>query len=188
MLESAGPGAPHLGMSTRIRRGRVDKQISLKEGHTAVYERHVISSPINLGHHAILRFPGPSGSGKISTSRFVRREVVPARLEDPAQGGYSCLRLGSAFRSLEKVPTADGGYADLTEYPARHGYEDIALIVSDARQSFAWTAVTFPGEGYAWFALKDPRVLQETVFGFPTARRHYEPLSGRHADVLGLRK
>ena len=79
-----------------------------------------------------------------------------------------------------------GGWTDLTIYPARRGYEDIVMVVSDPRLPFAWTAVTFPKQGYVWFALKDPRVLRHTVFWISNGGRHYAPWNGRHVNVLGL--
>ena len=106
--------------------------------------------------------------------------------EFPEQGGYSWLKVGAEFTSLEQVPTLDGRTADLTRYPARRGFEDLVILVSDAEQPFAWTAVTFPKEGYVWFALKDPRVLRETVFWISNGGRHYPPWSGRHVNVMGL--
>jgi hypothetical protein len=179
----------HLSLQTKVRPGRVDKYVSLVRGHTAVYQRHVISGmsgPMNPGHHAMLRFPEASGSGHISTSSFLLGEVVPRPLEDPAKGGYSCLRTGGRFRSLRKVPRSEGGSADLTTYPARRGYEDLVMLVSNPELPFAWTAVTFPKQGYVWFALKDPRVLRQTIFWISNGGRHYAPWSGRHVDVLGL--
>ena len=187
--EQAGENNLYLSLKTKIRAGQVDKQIFLRAGHTAVYQRHVISGmtgPMNLGHHAMLKFPDQSGSGTISTSRFVRGEVVPVPLESPADRGYSSLRPGAVFRSLRKVSLRDGGSTDLTAYPARRGYEDIVMIVADQRQPFAWTAVTFPDHGYVWFALKDPRVLRQTVFWISNGGRHYPPWNGRHVNVMGL--
>jgi hypothetical protein len=46
--------------------------------------------------------------------------------------------------------------------------------------------VTFPDEGYVWFALKDPRVLRSTVLWISNGGRHYAPWSGRHVSVMGL--
>ena len=60
------------------------------------------------------------------------------------------------------------------------------MLVSDADVPFAWTAVTFPKERYVWFALKDPRVLRETVFWISNGGRHYPPWSSRHVNVMGL--
>jgi hypothetical protein len=102
------------------------------------------------------------------------------------KGGYSWLKQGAEFSSLAKVPTITGENADLTRYPARRGFEDLVMLVSDASLPFAWTAVTFPRERYVWFALKDPRVLRQTVFWLSNGGRYYPPWSGRHASVMGL--
>jgi hypothetical protein len=112
--------------------------------------------------------------------------VYPQPTERPESRGYSLLRPGAEFANLQSVPTVTGEVADLSRYPARRGYEDIAMIVSDAEVPFAWTAVTFPRERYVWFALKDPRVLRSTVFWFSNGGRHYPPWNGRHVNVLGL--
>ncbi|MDD2764846.1 MAG: hypothetical protein PHE83_12825 [Opitutaceae bacterium] len=186
---AAGEGRVHLSLVTKARPGRVDKFISLHAGHAAVYQRHVISGmrgPMNPGHHAILKFPDSPGSGLLATSPFVWGQVSPTPLENPAQRGYSCLQPGTVFQSLEKVRTRDGGWTDLSAYPARRGFEDIAMVVGDARQPFAWTAVSFPVEGYVWFALKDPRVLRQTIFWLSNGGRHYAPWNGRHVNVMGL--
>jgi hypothetical protein len=87
---------------------------------------------------------------------------------------------------LAKVPLDNGGWTDLSAYPARRGFEDIVLLAGDNRRPFAWTAVTFPAHGYVWFALKDPRVLRQTVFWLSNGGRHYAPWNGRHINVLGL--
>jgi len=189
LLTDHGTYCLHLSMETNVRPGTVDKLLFLREGHTAVYCRHLLSGfrgPINPGHHAMLRFPDEPGSGIISTSRFVYGQVFPEDFERPEQGGYSILKNGAVFDSLEKVPLRTGGATDLTRYPARRGFEDLVMIVADEQLPFAWTAVAFPGEGYAWFALKNPRVLRNTVFWISNGGRHYPPWSGRHVNVMGL--
>ena len=161
---AAGRSCLHLSLATKVRPGRVDKRIWLVEGQNTVYSQHVVSGmsgPMNLGHHAMLKFPDAPGSGLVSTSRFVYGQVFPRAFEFPEHRGYSCLKPGAEFKSLEKVPTLTGETTDLTRYPARRGFEDLVMLVSDAQAPFAWTAVTFPAERYVWFALKDPRVLRE---------------------------
>lgn len=178
-----------VSLETRIRPGRVDKVIALVEGHNAVYSRHIVSGmtgAMNPGHHAMLKFPDEPASGVISTSPFVYGQVFPGAFERPENGGYSSLKAGAEFDSLERVPTASGGLADLTRYPARRGFEDLVMLVNDARAPFAWTAATFPKQRYAWFSLKDPKVLRETVFWLSNGGRHYPPWSGRHFNVMGL--
>ncbi len=185
----------HLSMRTRIRRGRVDKIVCLRRGQDVVYQRHVVSGvtgPMSLGHHATLRFPDVEGSGVISTSRFVRGQVFTGQFEKAEEGGYSALKSGAMFRDLSRVPLANGGYTDVSRYPARRGYEDLVQLVSDPKLDLAWTAVTFPGagagprHGYVWFALKDPRVLNGTLLWISNGGRHMAPWSGRHVNVMGL--
>jgi len=185
-LESLGDQCLHVSLQTHIRNGRVDKRITLRDGHNAVYCQHVISGmrgPMNLGHHAMLNF---QTEGTVSTSGFVHGQVVPGMFEKPEERGYQSLQPGAVFDSLEKVPMLSGGLADLSRYPARRGYEDVVMLVGDAVSPFAWTAVTFPQQRYAWFALKDPRVLRQTIFWMSNGGRHYPPWNGRHVNVMGL--
>ena len=145
-----------------------------------------MDGPMCLGHHAMLKFPEAEGSGAISTSRFVYGQVLSAVFEQPELGGYSSLKMGAEFQSLQEVPTAAGGLADLSRYPARRGFEDLVMVVSDAGLPLAWTAVAFPRERFVWFALKDPKVLRETVLWMSNRGRHYPPWSSRHVNVMGL--
>jgi hypothetical protein len=113
-------------------------------------------------------------------------QVFPQAFELPENRGYSWLKQGAEFKSLEKVLTITGETADLTRYPARRGFEDLVMLVNDTELPFAWTAVTFPRERYVWFALKDPRILQETLFWISNGGRHYPPWNSRHVNVMGL--
>jgi hypothetical protein len=179
----------HLSLATKIRAGRVDKRIWLVDGEDVVYSQHIVtgmSGPMNLGHHAMLKFPDAPGSGLISTSRFVHAQVFPHPFEQPEARGYSALKVGAEFQSLAKVPTLTGKTADLIRYPARRGFEDLVMLVSDTKVPFAWTAVSFPKQHYVWFALKDPHVLRQTVFWISNGGRHYPPWNSRHINVMGL--
>ncbi len=178
-----------LQMKTKIRPGVADKTIRLVDGHNAVYSRHVLSGfngNMPIGHHACISFPDKEHCGQISTSKFVHGQVYINPTEDPAMGGYSILKPGAKFNSLKRVARIDGQPADLSRFPARRGYEDIAIMVSDPKLDFAWTAVSFPSERYVWFALKDPKMLASTLMWISNAGRHYAPWNGRHANCLGL--
>jgi hypothetical protein len=178
-----------LSMSTRVRRGHVRKMVFLPNDHDAVYQRHVVtgmSGPMNFGHHAMVRFPDQEGAGLISTSRFTLGQVFTEPVELPANRGYSILKPGAVFKSLDRVPTITGENADLSRYPARRGYEDLVQLVADDKLDFAWTAVAFPKHRFAWFALKDPRVLRSTIFWISNGGRHYAPWNGRFVNVMGL--
>ncbi|XHR30481.1 MAG: hypothetical protein ACFUZC_07940 [Chthoniobacteraceae bacterium] len=187
-LEKGTPYALALSMRTQIRKGRVDKEIRLVPGHSAIYSSHTISGmkgPMSFGHHPILRVPEGT-EARVSTSPFVHGEVFPGAFENPALGGYSCLKPGGKFTSLQRVPQADGLFADLSTYPSREGFEDLVMMAANDALPFSWTAMVVPGEGYVWFSLKNPRVLRSTVFWISNGGRHYSPWNGRHRRVIGL--
>ena len=187
--EDSGVHMLHASLRTKVRKGRIDKLITLIDGQNAVYCQHVISGmagPMNLGHHAMLKFPDEEGCGLISTSRLAYAQVFVQPTENPACRGYSCLKPGATFKDLAGVPTVFGTSADLSHYPARRGFEDIVQLVSDPKLDVAWTAVSFPKQRYVWFALKDPKVLTGTLVWHSNGGRHYEPWNGRHINVLGL--
>ena len=119
-FESADDGELQLSMQTTVRPGRVDKHIQLRPRHNAVYSRHVISGasgPMPLGHHACLKFPDVEGSGLLSSSPKIHRQVFVEPAENPADGGYSCLEPGAIFDNPAECPTLCGGSADLSRYP-----------------------------------------------------------------------
>lgn len=187
--DESGPGHLVAEMKTRIRPGRVVKRISLLPDETNLYLRHEfhgMSGPMSFGHHATLKFPEAPGSGRIALSPWRFGQVCPERFEDPALGGYSSLKVGAAFRDLRRVPLATGGTTDLTQYPARAGFEDLVMVSARTDAPYAWTSVTFPAQRYVWFALKDPQVLASTVMWHSNGGRHYAPWSSRHRAVLGL--
>ncbi len=173
-------------LQTKVRAGKIRKVIELRGGDSAIYQHHIISGmsgPMNYGHHATLHF---KSEGRLSFSPFQHGQVYPGQFENPVAGGYSCLKAGATFRSLNRVPLAHGGFADLSRYPSREGFEDVAMVCSDAKTKLAWSAVTFPEEGWLWISLKDPHVLPSTLLWHSNGGRHYPPWSGRHRAVLGV--
>ncbi len=178
-----------LKMKMKTRPGQVEKIIRLVDGHDAVYQRHTVTGmtgPMSPGHHAMLKLPEVEGCGKISTSRFKYAQVLPFPFEDATIGGYHALRPDAKFTKLSKVPLHTGGNTDVSTYPARKGYDDLVMMVSDDKLPFAWTAVTFQKERVVYFALKDPRVLRNTILWMSNSGRHYHPWNGRHHSVLGI--
>ncbi len=187
--KSDGQTTLHARLKTKIRRGQVDKRITLVDAHPVVYQTHTISKMagrMNMGHHAMVQFPDRPGSGLVATSRFVQGQVFLQREENPITDGYSSLKPAAEFDSLDSVPTLIGDTTDLSRYPARRGYEDIVMLTADPSLTFAWSAVTFPKERYAWFALKDPALLPQTVFWISNGGRHHAPWNSRHTNVMGI--
>ena len=157
-------------------KGVVEKRIGLGADSPVVYSEHVVrgwSGKIPLGHHAILQFPTGENTGVIDLSPPVAAFTHPTLVEEPANRGYSLLKPGVEFRDPTRVPTVYGDTVDLTRYPQRFGHEDVVQFISDPTRELAWSAVTFPGEGYLYFQLKDPRVLASTLFWRSNGGRHY---------------
>lgn len=175
-------------MKLRERAGRVEKRLTLRDGHTAVYCEHVLSGfsgPMSFGTHPMVKFPDELGAGYISTSRFTKGHVVTSWEQAEAQG-YSVLKNGATFSSLKKVPAKAGGTLDVSRFPVRRGYEELIELVNDQKSPFGWSAVSLPTEGYVFLTLKDPRVLRQTIFWFSNGGRYYAPWHGRHTGIVGV--
>lgn len=184
-LAQAGSGRLVLDMQVKAPACQVRKILSIREGHRAVYQEHRIEGlqgRFNYGHHAILQFP-EGGPFHVNVSPFKFASVKPDPFSNPLQREYGALKTGAVFKTLEKVPLATGGTADLTRYPARQGFEDLVMMAAKPGD-FAWTAATL--DGYVWISLKDPRTLPSTLFWITNGGRHGEPWNGRHLRRLGL--
>ena len=180
-------------IDTKVRKGRVIKDLSLVDGQNAVYSRHTIegfAGRAPLGHHATLAMPEKEGAVRIATSPIRFGMTCPGVFSDPKQREYQALLPGAKWTDLAKVPVAWKGAADadLTRLPGRHGYADLVQLVNEPSEKTggpAWTTATFPADGYLWFALKDPAVLTTTVFWMENHGRHGHPWNGRN-NCLGL--
>jgi hypothetical protein len=158
-----------LGVDLPVQGGRCTSTTVLFHHQTVIYQRHDLanlSGPINPGHHATLAFPRNAGQGRLSFSRFIHLESCCVNLAPSTESSLSCLEPRRSFDDLRRAPCVDGSTADLTCYPAREGCEDIVLVGADPNLDFAWSAVTLPRAGYAWFALRNPRQLASTLLWF----------------------
>ncbi len=182
-----------LSIETKIRTGRVTKELSLVDGQNVVYSRNAIegfAGRAPLGHHATLAMPGKEGAVRIATSAIRFGMTNPGLFSDPKQREYQALLPGAKWNDLAKVPVAwkDAPDADLTRQPGRYGYADLVQIANESWEKTngpAWTAATFADAGYVWFSLKDPAVLRTTVFWMENHGRHGHPWNGRN-NCLGL--
>ncbi len=182
-----------LELETRARPGRVTKQVSLVEGQSVVYTRHVVDGFVGrtpLGHHATLAVPEKEGSLRVKTSPFRFGMTNPGVFSDPAKREYQSFAPGARFSDLRQVPLLWKGAADAdaSRYPARTGFADLLLLATDrpaAPGDPAWVTATLPEQGYLWFSLKDPAVLPSTVMWVENHGRHASPWNGRNR-CLGL--
>ena len=178
-----------LKLGLKLQKGAVEKTLGLVTGENNVYVRHRISGltgPMSYSHHATLQFPDRPGAGRLSFSKHIHAATFYTPVESPETKTYSILKPDSTIKDLTNVPLIDGTTTDLTSYPNRRGFEDLAMICADPDLPFAWSAATFEKEGYVWFSIKNPRILASTVLWFTNGGRHFEPWNGRHVNVLGM--
>jgi hypothetical protein len=178
-----------LDFETKVRAGRVTKELSLIEGQNVVYSRNVIegfAGPVPLGHHATLAMPETEGVARIATSPMRFGMTNAGVFSDPAKREYQSFAIGARFTDLAKVPLLfkDTPEADATRLPARRGYADLLQLVNEPGD-IAWTTVTRADEGWLWFSFKDPAVLTSTVMWIENRGRHGAPWNGRN-NCLGL--
>jgi hypothetical protein len=156
----------HAHLTTNVRPGRIDKRLTVREGHTAVYCEHLLQGyrgSMPSGDPSVRRLSEEEGAGRVSVGGWAWGQVLPMPFELPAQRGYSSLETGARFRSLDRVPLAVGGFADLSRYPARKGFEDLVMLVGAGKGAFGWSAVAFPDQRYVFLQVKNPRILRHTV-------------------------
>lgn len=178
-----------LGVDLPLQGGICEATTALLPDHSVVYQRHDLSGltgPINPGHHATLAFPNVDGAGRLSFSRVIHARTYFQPAERPENRGYSWLRPDTEISNLEAVPCIDGSTTDLRRYPARRGFEDIAILCTDPNVEFGWSAVTFPKQRFVWFSLRNPHQLTSTLLWFSNGGRHFAPWNGRHINVLGI--
>ena len=182
-----------LTCETKVRKGRVTKELSLVEGENVIYSRHRIegfAGRAPLGHHATLAMPEKEGSVRISSSAMRFGMTCPGLFSDPAKGEYQALQPGQRWDKLSEVPMAwkDVPAADLTRLPARRGFADLVQIVNEPWEKTggpAWVTATMAESGYLWFALKNPAVLNSTVLWLENHGRYGHPWKGRN-NCLGI--
>lgn len=182
-----------LALDTHIRKGRVTKEIFLRERHPVVYQRHTVEGfvgPTSVGHHAILAMPDEKEAFAISTSPFCLGMTNPGVFSDPAQGEYQMLAVGKTFGDIKQIPTLfkDPDVVDCSRLPLQRGFSDLFAVVADIEAlngTPAWSAAVNTKEHWVWFSLRDPRKLPTTAFWLENHGRHSFPWNGRN-QCLGI--
>lgn len=178
-----------LGVDMPLQGGQCQSTTALLAHQSTIYQRHDLSGlsgPINPGHHATLAFPEAKRAAKLSFSSLIHARTYTEPTARPEDRGYSWLQADQEIVNLRTVRCIDGSTTDLCRYPARRGFEDLAILCADPTQEFAWSAVTFPEQRYVWFALRDPKQLASTLLWFSNGGRHFPPWNGRHVNVMGI--
>jgi hypothetical protein len=173
-------------LDRRVMGARVLKELTLRDGHPFLYQRHVFehgSGDISVSNHAMVGLPN---GGRLSFSAKRWAETPDTAVEpDPAKG-RSILAYPARSADLGAFPLADGGRADLTTYPIGDRHEDFVMLIEAEGSPLGWSAVLRPEEGDVALMLKDPARLPATMLWFSNGGRDYPPWNGRHRHVLGV--
>lgn len=173
--------------------GTIEKEIRCADDAPAVFTEHRVSGfdgSYPVGHHAILKgaAPGEDASRpiwKIHTAPFDLGMTDPGNTAPSAGGEYYATAPDGRFSSLSDVPTRwnTPETTDCSLFPAREGFIDIIAWYRRPNTGVAWTVAYNLEEKYAWYSLKDARILPATVMWMENRGRHGAPWSGRNSCV-----
>jgi hypothetical protein len=188
-VQAASPSSLTLHMDAVDIGASVTKTVSLREGHTAVYQEFVVvglDGAFPYGTHPILDFsPEASGPGLLSTSPMRWMSTNVGLFSDPAAGEHQVLAQDATFDRLDAVPCADGTTLDVSAYPTAPGHEDLVMLVNDpAAGPIGWSAVSFAG--FTWFSLKDVSTFPGTLLWISNGGRSQSPWLSRHTARMGI--
>jgi hypothetical protein len=173
-------------LEKRPRGARLIKEITLRDGHPFVYQRHIFgggSGTISVASHAMTRF---ATRGRLSFSPKAYAETPATPLEsDPARGRYA-LAYPARFTDLGEAPLRDGGATDLRTYPIASRHEDFVMLVEAPGNRLGWAAAIRDDAGDVLLSLKNPKNLPVTMLWFSNGGRDYPPWNGRNVGVLGI--
>jgi hypothetical protein len=183
-----------LQFAPKVRPGTIQRELSLRAGHNAVYSRTVVegfTGPTPFSHHAILALPERERALLWSCSPFQFGKTYPGLVGAAALGEYQFLAPDAAFRDLARVPTIfrNQAAADCTAFPARPGFTDLVQLCEKppARRpkTPSWAAAVNTEAEWLWFAFKDPRLMPSRVLWMENRGRHSAPWKGR-TTCLGI--
>ena len=182
----AGGVTARFTLSRTVMGARVVKELTVRDGHPFVYQRHLFEGgdgDVPVASHAMVSLPE---GGRVSFSPKRWAETLDTPLEPDPTRGRSVLSYPTRSEDLTALAKADGGVADLTTYPLEEGHEDFATLVEAEGSVLGWTAVARPSSGDLALALKNPAVLPVTMLWYSNGGRFYPPWNGRHRHVLGV--
>jgi len=184
-IEGCDHGLLRASLGTLVYGAAIVKELSVKDDHPFVYQRHIFSGGqglVPVANHANVSLPN---GGLIRTSEKTRWETPNDPQESDPSKGRSCLRYPSQSADPRQFPGLDGS-VDLTCYPWNPRHEDFVIGIEARGHSLGWTAVTRPHEMDLYLSLRNPKQLPMTMLWHSNGGRDYAPWSGRHFGCLGV--
>jgi hypothetical protein len=181
-----GGSVAHFKLAKLVIGARLIKEITLRDGHPLVYQRHIFEGgkgAVTVASHPMTKF---ATRGRLSFSPKAYAETPDFPQEaDPARG-RSALAYPARFTDLGQAPLKDGGTTDLRSYPITSRHEDFVMLVEAPGKRLGWAAAVRPDAGDIVVSLKNPAVFPVTMLWFSNGGRDYKPWNGRNVGVLGI--
>ena len=168
-----------------VRGATLIKELSLRDGHPFVYQRHIFvggDGRMPVANHANVSLK-TGGIIRTSPKRVWETPKDPQE-SDPARG-RSGLRYPARSEDPRLFP-GRAGPVDLARYPWKPRHEDFVVGVERTGHTLGWTAVTRPAEGDLYLSLRNAGELPMTMLWHSDGGRDYAPWSGRHVGCLGV--
>jgi hypothetical protein len=181
-----GGAIARFALAQPVQGARLLKELTLRDGHPFVYQRHVFeggSGKITAASHPMTKF---SAAGRLSFSPKAYAETPPNPLEPDASRGRYALAYPARFDDLGKAPLKNGGATDLTRYPIAERHEDFVMLVEAPGSRLGWAAAAREDCRDVLISLKNPRDYPVTMLWFSNGGRDYPPWNGRNVGVLGI--
>lgn len=181
-----GGSSARFALRKPVMGARLVKEITLRDRHPFVYQRHVFEGgdgAVSVASHAMTQFR-PSGRLSFSPKAYGDVPTIPQE-SDPARG-RSALAYPSRFTDFGLVPLKDGGSTDIRAYPIAERHEDFLMLVEAPASRLGWAAAVRHGIGDVVLSLKSPSHFPVTFLWFSNGGRDYRPWNGRNVGVLGI--
>lgn len=186
IAHKSGGSVARYALQKRIQGARLIKEITLRDGHPFVYQRHIFeggAGAISVASHAMTKF---ATHGKLSFSPKAYGEAPPKPQESDPARGRSALAYPSHFEDLSKVPLKAGGTASLRTYPIASRHEDFLMLVEARGRDLGWAAAVRDDAKDIVLSLKNSGDFPVTMLWFSNGGRDYPPWNGRNVGVFGI--
>ncbi len=182
----AGTVTARFVLDREVLGARLVKELTLRDGHPFLYVRHRFeggNGAISVASHAMTRF---ETRGRLSFSAKAFADLPDTQQEPDQVRGRSAFACSARFTDFSELPLADGGTADLHDYPIAERHEDFVMLVEAVDVPLGWTAAARLDQGDLVLSLKNPVDFPVTFLWFSHGGRDYAPWNGRHRGVLGI--
>jgi galactose mutarotase-like enzyme len=157
---------------------RLERRVAGVEGSTAIDLALTVAVRkdcfLPVGLHPIFRLPDRGQRMRLAVDGFCRGHTFP-RIFEP---GVSRLAVGAQFASIDAVPLAEGGSADLSRPPANL-HEEIVLLEGVN----GGITLEYPDDGYAVRLVWDDSDFSSLVVWLSDCGRSSAPWSNRFRGI-----